>query len=76
MELDKEALALEVKRAIHYSVDKNKESIMRLVMRDIGMEIHGYAMQVDNSGLPTHPLARMICVEIQQHVGAQICNQK
>lgn len=74
MELDPEALTYEVKRAVHASVEKNKESVLRLVMRDIAAEMAAYSMQVDSSGLPTHPLTRMLCIEIEKEIGAQICN--
>lgn len=76
MELNPEALAIEVQRAVHASVEKNKESVLRLVMRDIAAEMAAYSMQVDSSGLPIHPLTRMLCIEIEKEIGAQICNVK
>ena len=64
MELDPEALAYEVKRAVRVS-GKEQESVLGRHARHRGRNGH-VLMQVDSSGLPTHPLTRMLCVEIEK----------
>jgi methylthioribose-1-phosphate isomerase len=75
MAIDQEALAIEVRRAVVNSVEKSREAIVTMVMRDLAAELAAYSMAIAPDGKPNNPLARMIVEEIEQELGETLCKQ-
>ena len=75
MAIDQEALALEVRRAVVNSVDRSREAIVTMVMRDLASELAAYSMSIAPDGKPNNALARLIVNEIEQELGETLCKQ-